>query len=280
MYTIPTFTFKNIGRKEKLVDIFIWHSPYLYRVEQAHCHDYHEILIIENGDGNHRIDGVLNPLLDHSFHVVPRFFAHQMLKGKETKGFTIAISPIFIDQLSRFDSHSNYQALFSKAQIINLAQEEFNSFQFFLKEITKTDYSESYKQNICAAILLKLLPFIAKEPGIENDFSREVRKALEQNYMKRLSTAQYATQFNLSTSSFNTKIKKITGKTIMQMQDDLLLNNIKRLLYNNEVSLKEIAFEHGFIDYAHFSKFFKKHTTFSPIDYRKTVNNVQEMSNN
>ena len=271
MSIIPTYNFKKIGRKEKLVDVILWDDPNFYQIEQPHCHDYHEIFVIYKGHGVHQIDGCLYPLKFNSFQIVPSFFSHQFDRTKETTGLTIAISTIFIEQLCRFDENSNYHSLFKKEHMIHLSLKDFSSFDFFLAEIQSSKISDAYRQNICAAILLKLLPFIHDNYGTENNFSRAVRKTLEENFMKRLSTAQYANKFNMSVLSFNLKVKKIAGKTIMQMQDDLLVSNIKRLLYNTDINLKEIAYEHGFSDYAHFSKFFKKHTDESPISYRKGV---------
>lgn len=280
MTKIPTYNFQKIGRKEKLVDLIVWDDPNFYQVEKPHCHEYHEIFVILEGNGMHQIDGTVYPLKSKSFQIVPHFFSHQFTRNTETTGFTIAITNVFIEQLSRFDSDSNYRALFEKEHMIHLSAKEFESFGFFLNEIQKEEINDAYRQNICAAILLKLIPFIGHNLGIENNFSRSVRKALENNFMKRLSTEQYAAMFNLTAVNLNIKVKKMAGKTIMQMQDDLLITNVKRLLYNTDIDLKDIAFDHGFNDYTHFSHFFKKHTGISPIGYRKGVKNIQEMNKN
>ncbi|MES2725778.1 MAG: AraC family transcriptional regulator [Bacteroidota bacterium] len=280
MTKIPTYNFQKIGRKEKLVDLIVWDDPNFYQVEKPHCHEYHEIFVILEGNGLHQIDGTIYPLQNKSFQIVPHFFSHQFTRDAESKGFTVAITNVFIEQLSRFDSDSNYRALFEKEHMIHLSASEFESFDFFLNEIQKLEINDAYRQNICAAILLKLIPFIDHNLGVENNFSRLVRKALENNFMKRLSTEQYAAMFNLTALNLNIKVKKIAGKTIMQMQDDLLITNVKRLLYNTDIDLKDIAFEHGFNDYTHFSHFFKKHTGISPIGYRKGIKNIQEMNRN
>ena len=66
----------------------------------------------------------------------------------------------------------------------------------------------------------------------------------------------------------------------MQLQDDMLLSKIKRQLYSSDSTLKEIAYEFGYLDYAHFSKFFKKHSGYSPSQYRGVLKNIQEVDKN
>jgi AraC family transcriptional regulator, transcriptional activator of pobA len=275
MNHIPTFNFRNIGRKEKLVDVLPWDYSNFYQTEKVHCHDYHELFVITSGSGVHQIDGIEHAIQSNSFHIVPNFFSHKFQRDPGTKGFTIAIQSIFIEQLCNFDKVSNYRALFDKEHIINLGATHFNSFNFFVNEIQNESINDAYLQNICAAILLKLITFINPETVIENTFSSLVRKTLELNYKKRLSNEQYADMFNLTAISFNLKVKKATGKTMIQMQNELLISNIKRLLFNTDANLKEIAFNFGFSDYAHFSNFFKKHTGNSPMGFKKDIQNIQ-----
>lgn len=280
MNNIPTFNFRNIGRKEKLVDILPWDYSNFYQTEKVHCHDYHELFVLTSGSGIHQIDGVVHTIEANSFHIVPNFFSHKFQREQETNGFTIVIQSIFIEQLCNFDKVSNYRALFNKEHIINLEAANFNSFQFFVNEIQNESINDAYLQNICAAILLKLISFIKHETVIENTFSSLVRKSLELNYKKRLSNEQYADMFNMTAVNFNIKVKKATGKTMMQMQNELLISNIKRLLFNTDTNLKEIAFDFGFSDYAHFSNFFKKHTGSSPMSLKKDIQNIQDLNKN
>jgi AraC-like DNA-binding protein len=275
MNHIPTFNFRNIGRKEKLVDLLPWDYSNFYQTEKLHCHDYHELFVITSGSGVHQIDGVEYAIQSNSFHIVPNFFSHKFQREQGTIGFTIAIQSIFIEQLCNFDKVSNYRALFEKEHLIDLGSIDFNSFHFFVNEIQNQGINDAYMQNICAAILLKLIAFIKTDSVIENNFSSLVRKTLLLNYKKRLSNEQYADMFYMTAISFNLKVKKAAGKTMIQMQNELLISNIKRLLFNTDANLKEIAFDFGFSDYAHFSNFFKKHTGSSPMNFKKEIQNIQ-----
>jgi AraC-like DNA-binding protein len=55
---------------------------------------------------------------------------------------------------------------------------------------------------------------------------------------------------------------------LLVIQERIVLE-AKRLLFYTEKSSKEIAYYLGFEDANNFSKFFKKHTTISPTDFKK-----------
>ncbi|MCH5685442.1 helix-turn-helix domain-containing protein [Niabella sp. W65] len=48
-----------------------------------------------------------------------------------------------------------------------------------------------------------------------------------------------------------------------------VLLEAKRLLQSTDLSIKEIAFELGFVDHAYFSNFFKSHTGATPTEFKE-----------
>jgi AraC-like DNA-binding protein len=54
-----------------------------------------------------------------------------------------------------------------------------------------------------------------------------------------------------------------------QLIQQRVLLEAKRLLQSTDLSIKEIAFELGFIDHAYFSNFFKNQTKATPTEFRE-----------
>ena len=54
----------------------------------------------------------------------------------------------------------------------------------------------------------------------------------------------------------------------------LRMNSALQLLKDNGVTIKEIAFELGFTDNAHFCKTFKKYYGITPGEYQRNQNNI------
>jgi AraC-like DNA-binding protein len=64
---------------------------------------------------------------------------------------------------------------------------------------------------------------------------------------------------------------QITKKSPLEIIRERLISEAKRLLFYSDKSIKEIAYELGFEDAAHFSKFFKNYTNQNPSNVRKTL---------
>lgn len=271
MNKIPTYSFFNTGRKEKLVDVFIWTVPSPYLTDIPHCHDYHEIMFFNKGGGNHDIDFKSYPLESNAVHIVPKLYLHQLQRTKNSEGFTIAVSDIFIDQLIKFDPTTNYRSLFTDVSVKKLNATEMDGIEYYLKEIQKIDNNDSIRQNLCACVLLKLVEILNLKIVPSSFIETNIRKLIEENFMKRLSSQQYADKLNISVVNLNVKLKKSTGKTIGKLQDEMLISKIKQRIYSSNDEMKEIAGQFGFLDYAHFSKFFKNHSGNSPSEYKKSL---------
>lgn len=271
MKTIPTYSFHTIGKEEKTVDVFPWSEAEFYDVAIPHSHSYHEMLFFKKGKGKHRIDGYVYTLKDSSLHVVPQHYPHAVEQQGYIEGFTIAVSDVFVEQLCLFDRETDYRSFWEYPSVINFSDAEYADIEFYLQEICREDISTSYRQNICVSIILHLLSLQPKHPSQQNSFIATIQKAVQKHYTKRLSTEDYATMLNMSAASLNAKLRRNCGKTLMQLQDEKLISSIKRYITSTENSLKEIAYYHGFEDYAHFSNFFKKHSGISPMQFKEKL---------
>ena len=64
-------------------------------------------------------------------------------------------------------------------------------------------------------------------------------------------------------------IKNASGKSPGKLIDEAIVDEAKLLLKDTSLSIASVAEELHFSDQASFSKFFKKHTGFTPLSYRK-----------
>lgn len=85
----------------------------------------------------------------------------------------------------------------------------------------------------------------------------------------RKTVTAYASQLFIHPNYLNALVKKETGKTAREYIDGQLFNCAKRLLLNEELLVKEIAWQLSFNETAHFNNFFKRHAGISPGVFRK-----------
>lgn len=81
----------------------------------------------------------------------------------------------------------------------------------------------------------------------------------------------YAKKLKISLKSLNEAVKKYTGQVCGEYIRSKTIIEAKRLLRYTTMSSSQITTELGFADTGYFSRFFKRETGLSPIEFRKTT---------
>jgi len=102
------------------------------------------------------------------------------------------------------------------------------------------------------------------------DIIRHFNLLVEDNYKKQHQVQFYANQLNKSPKTLSNLFALYNERSPLQVIQDRLILEAKRLFHYTDKSAKEIALDLGFEDAAHFSRFFKNQTDMSPSDFKKT----------
>jgi AraC family transcriptional regulator, transcriptional activator of pobA len=78
----------------------------------------------------------------------------------------------------------------------------------------------------------------------------------------------FAKVLGIHINHLNKVLKETTGKSTTEIINGRIAEEAKILLKQTKWNVSEIAFALGFDEVAHFSNFFKKQTTLSPLKYR------------
>ncbi len=78
----------------------------------------------------------------------------------------------------------------------------------------------------------------------------------------------FAKTLGIHINHLNKVLKETTGRSTTEIINGRIAEEAKILLKQTQRNVSEIAFALGFDEVAHFSNFFKKHTTLSPLKYR------------
>ncbi|NOS83565.1 MAG: AraC family transcriptional regulator [Ignavibacteria bacterium] len=165
--------------------------------------------------------------------------------------------------------------------------EEFETlYSQILKEFKKeSEYKNKILGNLFMVILLKIkerfwTTYNPIEEGNRNSqivksfkglLETEFKEILRSNHNDdKLQVQYFAKKLNLHPNYLNSVIKSKTGRTVSDWISKRTLSIAKSLLINSSYSSKEIAFQLGFSEPTHFSRFFKKNTQLSPNTFRKS----------
>jgi len=78
----------------------------------------------------------------------------------------------------------------------------------------------------------------------------------------------YADRLAVHVNHLNKVLKEVTGNTTTQIIAGRVIQEAKILLKQTNWNIAEISYALGFEDLAHFSNFFKKQTSFTPVAFR------------
>jgi AraC-like DNA-binding protein len=95
---------------------------------------------------------------------------------------------------------------------------------------------------------------------------------LDTGYKTKKQVNFYAKEMIISEKRLNQATSKILGKTPKEIIDDRIILEAKRILSHTNQSIKEICYFLGFEEPTNFIKYFKKHSHFTPTEFRAKNN--------
>ena len=195
------------------------------------------------------IDSKLFSKLSFKFN---RLDVYQILISSYLKKFTI--STLFISELG---------------QLFNLLQLNL------IKQ--KSKFNETILLSLLSVIIYSTLESISEQINIPNQGKMNRKQELVFSFFNLLSTyykvqrniSFYAKKLKVSTRYLSLVVKGVIGKTANQVIHEYVITEAKLLLGVSNKKIIEIASELNFNDQYYFSNFFKKHTGFSPSEFKQ-----------
>jgi AraC family transcriptional regulator, transcriptional activator of pobA len=112
--------------------------------------------------------------------------------------------------------------------------------------------------NAASRITALFIELLERQFPIENDSQKILLK----------NPIEFAQALGIHTNHLNKVLKEITGKSTTEIVNSRIAEEAKILLKQTKWNISEISYSLGFDEVAHFSNFFKKHTSLSPLKYR------------
>lgn len=103
----------------------------------------------------------------------------------------------------------------------------------------------------------------------EKDIVDSVFQMVDTHFREEKQLAFYTNHLQINQRTINALLVKHTGVSLKQFIYNRTVLEAQRLLYSNDLLIKEIAYTLGFKDVAHFNKVFLKQMGITPLDFRK-----------
>lgn len=248
---------------------------------------YYKISLIRGKNKAEYADKIIAIERNALLFATPKVPYHWIPEDPEQSGsFCVFTEDFFIK--SRFQNSLEELPIFQPGSIpiFEISDEQAEELEIIFSKM-KTEISSDYifKYDLIRNYVLELIHYGQKlQPAAKistaNDASLRVVslfiELLERQFpietseqRLQLRTAKdYADRLAIHVNYLNKKIKESTGKTTTEFIADRLTQEAKILLKQTKWSVSEISFALGFEELAHFSNFFKRKTSVTPLEFR------------
>jgi len=259
-------------------------SKFIYR---HHLIEFFAIFFVENGAGKHTIDFEEFTYKKGTVFTIRKDQIHQFHKNNNAKGKLVLFTDDFlISYLNTLQSLKSFQ-VFNYVLCnpkIQLSEAEFTKIFGIINRIKEEyfDKNDIHSLEIISSelhILITKLYRIKSNEGqlqISKKYLNEFinfQNLVEHNVFKHTKVSFYVKKLGVSTKTLNKITDTIINKSAKKFIDEICTRQIKRLLINTDLSIKEIAFEAGFKEITNFHNYFKRHTNLTPKEFRQTLFN-------
>ncbi len=254
-----------------------------------HYHDFIELVLVAQGHTIHTIHtesgGVLSyGLIQGDLFTIMPGEIHGYSESKQLVIYNLAFDMKLIEyEISELKQLKSWDALFKPhpevfRNRIHLTPFERNRAEKSIRQMIMATSLKSPGYRLTARVaLLELLLMIGQSHVMEwqeaaASFDGNILKSineLEKRPGKTFNLIGLAKAAGMSKSSYAKKFKNMTGLAPLDYCIDLRMEQVRRQLTESDLSISEIAFQHGFCDSNYMIKLFRQRHGITPGQYRR-----------
>lgn len=255
---------------------------------KRHYHNFHELVFIARGRGQHIIDGqtfeVQKGIL---FLILPG--QHHFFKNRvDMKHINIAFD---LEELplphELIQAHPGFHPLFKMDPLLRQHGNQISHISFSSSQVTKLLHlfeemfraqpNHSPKDKLLLItlfqnLLITLLDYYAtpsSEEGKKLIKLSNVMLYIEKNFKEPLTLDQLASIAEMKKSTFHRQFQAVTKTSPIHYLNELRIDYATEMLKMSEMKITDIAYNAGFNDSNYFSRLFKKMKGISPASVRR-----------
>jgi len=246
--------------------------------DEPHRHAYFTLVLVEKAEGDHRIDFQSVSLGRHQAFLLKPGQVHQLINTARPRGHVLVFQQQFTLEQAITCKLANPRP--TGDACIQITEQQFDVLADYVEHIAHELKHKPAFHLAAVGAWLKLI-FVELDRSLTSHIAtpheshavqsvyQQFFDSLEEHYTTYHKVSDYANLLHLSSSYLQEAISAQTGKSVKTHIQDKLALEAQRMLMFSDITGKELAFELGFDDPAHFSKFFKKQTGYSITSFKQ-----------
>jgi AraC family transcriptional activator of pobA len=255
---------------------------YLWRIGTHRHTILSQCVLVIAGPVSVTLDGARTDLAGPAVMIIPAGTVHSFRFGADTLGSVLTVDLAQVLSMAAAPHQWPIETLFSVPRAIDLREDPqlalrtAELLERLAREFAQPDsWGAPVGGWLACCVLWVLAHGTVVHAGAAIHSSRDAerlrrfRHLIESNYLEHWPVERYARHLSLSGTSLNRLCQRLAGTTAFDLiQHRLALEARRRLVYAAG-SVSGIAGELGFKDPAYFSRFFRRHSGVSPLDFRR-----------
>lgn len=252
-------------------------------ISTPHRLDFYQIVFFTKGRGLHTVDEERMPYARGTVFLVGKGRVQRFTVEPRSRAHLLVFTPEFALRFFNEAESARAFALFDEQMgtlCIQLIERDVRSLQLLFAQV-KEEYelqegTEEQQALLRAAVQFILLRLRRLSPRRERVSSADVvgdmqrfKQLLEANWRSSKAVDDYAERMRITPKRLSMITSGAVGRTPKQCIQEHVLLEVKRLLMNARLSIKEVAYDAGFDEPTNLVKFFRKATGTTPTAYRE-----------
>ena len=251
-------------------------------IERPHRHNFYLVVCFTKGSGVHDIDFNTYPVEAGSLFFMSPGQVHSWELSDDIEGYIFFFSQTYFDLYFADLKSKDFPFFGSIAypRLLQVSSTQFPEIQTQFEQIWKEHLADNVFKNhfihsLISQILIRASRLFLEQEKLDLKLVspsylstiQSFENLLEAHFIEEKSVVFYADHLKISSKHLNRISQAVLGEKVSEIIAKRSVLEAKRMLTYVDESLVDIAFRLGFTEYPYFTRFFKKHTGFTPSEF-------------
>ncbi|MEA2458216.1 MAG: AraC family transcriptional regulator, transcriptional activator of pobA [Thermoleophilaceae bacterium] len=253
-------------------------------VREPHRHDYHELIWVRTGSGQHLLDGEPLPVRPHTITLIGRGQVHVFARAREVNGAVVRFGEELLLGGGAQRATPGWLLAGRGGRTVPVPRGEADRLEASIAaldaEARRPPDGETaeLERHLVSVLLLWVERWYdaARTEHRDTDdaevqLHRRFAPLLEERFARHHDAGHYADALGVPPAALSRALTQVTGRSTKDLITDRVMLEAARLLRFTDLTAQEVAQRTGFEDPLYFSRAFKRRFGAAPMAYRGSV---------